>query len=408
MREQSFRLLPCRTVFPRSIPSYAADTIRPAPVLRAAQSRALPPRFPLGYLFRVPGTEEGMITTHPPILRILRIHQLVRERRYPNIPGLARLLEVSRRTVQRDVEFLRDQMGAPLAFNPLEGGYEYTEDGFALPEVQMTEGEVLALMVADRALSAYRGTECEEMLRNLLNKAILALGDRQTVSPQMIAKAYSFRHTAPPARIDPAIFSLIEKAVRERETIEIVYHTQSRDATTRRRIDPYHLANVDGDWYLLAYCHRHQEVRVFKPARIRSAKPTGQSYVPRSFDPSEFMKTKLGTMGGTRIFEAVLRFDPTLAGHILERDWGTGYRVQTVMNGGVEISFRSENADAVIRWCLGWGPGAEVISPPWVRARARQILRQLARHYEARVRPVRTAPRAPRPPSHPPSDPPSP
>ncbi len=340
-----------------------------------------------------------MISTHPPIFRIMRIHQTVQEGLCPNVPALARLLEVSQRTVQRDIEFLRDQLGAPLAYNPLEGGYEYTEEGFRLPDVQMTEGEVLALMIADRALSAYRGTESEALLRNLLNKAILALGEERTVSPQQIAQSYSFRHTAAPSRIAAPVFSTIEKAIRERVTIEIVYHTQSRDETGRRRIDPYHLANVDGDWYLIAYCHKHEEMRVFKPARIKSARSTGQHYLPRGFDPSEFLRTKIGAMGGDRIFEAVIRFDETLAGHILERDWGSGYRVQTLVNGGVELSFRSENADAVIRWALGWGAGTEIIAPPWVRRRARQILSQIRKKYEGDVRKVRPAPRRGRPPS---------
>lgn len=329
----------------------------------------------------------------------MRIHQVIQEGCCPNIPALARMLEVSRRTVQRDIEFLRDQLGAPLAFNPLEGGYEYTEGGFRLPEVQMTEGEVLALMIADRALSAYRGTESEALLHTLLDKAILTLGEKLTVSPEEIAQSYSFRHTAPPSRVSPAIFSIIEKAVRERETLDITYHTQSRGETSRRRIDPYHLANVDGDWYLIAFCPKHDEIRVFKPSRIKKAALTGQHYVPRGFDPAEFLRTKIATMGGDRIFEAVVRFDQNLAGHILERDWGKGYRVQTLVNGGVEISFRSENADAVIRWTLGWGPGAEIISPPWVRRRARQILTQISKLYAGSVRQVRAAPRRGRPPS---------
>ncbi len=344
-----------------------------------------------------------MITTHPPILRILRIHQMIKGRRYPNVPGMARILEVSRRTIQRDVEFLRDQMGAPLAFNPLENGYEYTEEGFTLPDVQMTEGEVLALMVADKALSAYRGTPCEGLLRQLLEKATTALGETRTVSPQQISEAYSFQHTAAPARVNPTVFAMIEKAIRDRETLEVVYHTQSRGTTSKRGIDPYHLANVDGDWYLLAFCHRHQEVRTFKPARIRSARATGVRFILQSFDPGEFLQTKLHAMGGDRIFEAVLRFDPTLAGHILERDWGTGHRVQTLTGGGVELSFKSESADALIRWCLSWGPGAEVVSPPWVRRRARQILAMIARRYDGPVRPVRTATRRQRAPSRPPS-----
>ncbi|MBM3287309.1 MAG: YafY family transcriptional regulator [Candidatus Eisenbacteria bacterium] len=345
-----------------------------------------------------------MIATHPPILRILRIHYLIQGRSYPNVPGLARLLEASRRTIQRDIDFLRDQLGAPLAFNPIENGYEYTQDGFTLPEIKMTEGEILALMVADRALGAYRGTESEEMLRRLIEKAVLALGESRTVSPEKIAETYSFMHSAPPARVNAPVFAVIEKAIRNRETIEITYHTQSRATTSRRNVDPYHLANVDGDWYLLAFCHRRQQIRTFKPARIRKARPTGVTFVPRACDPEEFLRTKLRAMGGDRIFEAVVRFDASLAGHILERDWSNGYKVQTLMNGGVELSFRSENADALIRWCLSWGTGAEVISPSWARRRARQILRQLSRRYEGRVRPARTAERRHRPPSRPPSE----
>jgi proteasome accessory factor B len=295
-------------------------------------------------------------------------------------------------------------MGAPVAFNPLENGYEYTEEGFALPDVQMTEGEVLALMVADKALSAYRGTECEEMLRQLLAKATLALGEVRTVNPQKLAEAYSFLHTSPPARVRPAVFAAIERAIRLRETLEVIYHTQSRGETGRRTLDPYHLANVDGDWFLLAWCHRRQEVRTFKPARIREAVPTGKCFLPEAFDPEEFLRTKIGTMGGEKIFESVVRFDETLAGHILERDWPDGYQVQILTGGGVDLSFRSENASALIRWCLGWGPGALIVSPVWVRRRALQVLKVLGASYEraprdGSMRPLRMIQRRSRPPS---------
>ena len=69
------------------------------------------------------------MSAHPPILRMLRIHQLIQGRRYPNVPDLARSLGVSQRTVQRDVETMRDRMGAPLAFNPIENGTGQVERG---------------------------------------------------------------------------------------------------------------------------------------------------------------------------------------------------------------------------------------------------------------------------------------
>jgi predicted DNA-binding transcriptional regulator YafY len=330
-----------------------------------------------------------MPKTHPLILRLLRIHRLVQARRYPNIPDLARLLGVSRSTIQRDVDILRDQMGAPLAFNPIEQGYEYTEEGFTFPDVQMSEGEILALMVADRALTDYRGSEYEPLLRRLLAKAAVSLTDQRTVSPQKLAEAQSFLQGPPAERIDPKVFAVMEKALRARETLEISYG--AKGSTSKRRVDPYHLANVDGDWYLLGYCHKRQQVGIFKPSKIRRAKSTGDRFLPRRFDPEEFLRTRIEAMAGEKIFEAVLRFDASLAEPILDIEWGEGYRVQILTSGGVELSFRSENADAVIRWCLGWGPGAEIVSPPWVRRRARQILRQLGKRYEKRAQQSKAA-----------------
>ena len=229
-------------------------------------------------------------------------------------------------------------------------------------------------------------------------------GRERTVSPQAIAQAYSFGHTAPPSRIDPAIFAQIEKAVRERQTLEVVYHTQSRDETGRRRIDPYHLANVDGDWFLLAYCHKHQEVRVFKPARIRAAKATGQRFVPAEFRPggvpADEARHDGRATGSSRRSSASTRRWPATSS---SGTGAAGYKVQTLMSGGVEITFRSENADAVIRWCLSWGPGAEVIAPPWVRRRARQILPRSRGTMRRRSGRCGRRRRRQRPPSRPPS-----
>ncbi|MBD3161878.1 MAG: WYL domain-containing protein [Candidatus Eisenbacteria bacterium] len=327
-----------------------------------------------------------MTTQHPPILRILRIHRLIQAKRHPNVSDLARLLEVSRSTVQRDIEQLRDRFGAPVAFNPIENGYEYSEEGYTFPDVEMTEGEALALMVADRALAAFRGTGSEALIRRLLRKAVDALEDRIEVRSEQVIEADPFLRAAPPDRIDPEVFSALEKAVRDRESLEIVLRTGGRADAAKRRIDPYHLVNIDGDWTLLAQDHRSREMRVFKPARIRAVEGTGVRFVPRAVDPGELLRDKIDTIGRERIFEAVLRFDATLAPHILERRWGPAFRAQIMTDGGVELSFRSENADAVVRWCLGWGPGAEVVSPPWVRRRARQILRQIGRRYEGPAR----------------------
>jgi predicted DNA-binding transcriptional regulator YafY len=97
-------------------------------------------------------------STRFPLERIAAFDRAVRAGEYPNAGTVAKRLEVSRRTLQRDIEFLRDRLGAPLIFDPRRQGYAYSDPSFRLPEVPMTEGELLALALAERVLRQYRGT----------------------------------------------------------------------------------------------------------------------------------------------------------------------------------------------------------------------------------------------------------
>lgn len=327
-----------------------------------------------------------MTQTRPPMYRLAVMDREIRCGRHPNAPGLARMLEVSTRTIQRDLEFLRDSLHAPLEWSVPHNGYHYTEPSFILPFQHWTEGELVTLLVADKALSEYRGTPFEGTLRAIFTKLTERLPEEITVSPEELAHAYSFRWTAP-VRNDSRIFRTIQEAMREGKTLRILYHTQSRDDTKWRRIDPYHLANVDGEWYLLAYCHRNREIRVFRPSRVLEIEKTdGEFSIPERFDASEFLQNKFHAMAGDPPVEIAIRFDQGLAGYIAEREWSPGHRLQFLTDGGVELRLITENVDAIIRWVLNWGTGAEILSPAWVRRRVRDTLRRLEERYAARTR----------------------
>ncbi len=327
-----------------------------------------------------------MTQTRPPMYRLAVIDREIRCGRFPNAPGLARMLEVSTRTIQRDLEFLRDSLRAPLEWSVPHNGYHYTEPSFILPFHQWTEGELVTLLVADKALSEYRGTPFEGTLRSIFTKLTDRLPEEVTVSPEELAHAYSFRWTAP-VRNDSRVFRTIQVAMREGQTLKVLYHTQSRDDTKWRRIDPYHLANVDGEWYLLAFCHRNREIRVFRPSRVLEIETTdGEFSLPDQFDASEFLRNKFHTMAGDPPVEIAVRFDPVLAGYIAEREWSPNHRLQFLTDGGVELRLVTENVDAIIRWVLNWGTGAEILSPAWVRRRVRDTLRRLEERYATRTR----------------------
>jgi predicted DNA-binding transcriptional regulator YafY len=328
-----------------------------------------------------------MIASHGPILRILTIHRLIQDRRHPNVPGLARLLGVSRRTVQRDLDVLREEMRAPLVWNPIERGFEYTKDGFVLPDVEMSEGEILALLVASTTLPVVAETPAEPLLRGLIEKAGRAMTETRTFSPEALALGARPLGGSGFARLhaSPGVVSAIEAALESRTTLRIRLGSRTGDDRSAHEVDPYFLVSLDGESHLVAYSHRARRVRAFRVERIRAARATSRRFEPPETTVEELLPAILPMRDGSRMFDAVLAIDPSLAAPALERDWGPTAKVQMRTDGGLELSIRTDNADAVARWSFAWGPNAEVVAPPWVRRRARQLIAQIARRYELPV-----------------------
>ncbi len=94
------------------------------------------------------------LRSRPPLERMLRIHELLKDGRTPGVGELARRLEVSGKTVQRDVEFMRERLKLPVSYSRTHSGYRYTEPVAGFPSLQVTEGEVVALLVAQEGPGA--------------------------------------------------------------------------------------------------------------------------------------------------------------------------------------------------------------------------------------------------------------
>ena len=112
--------------------------------------------------FRPGMAAEGSLHSRPPLERMLRIHQAVSSGKFPNASTLAEEIEVATKTIHRDIEFMRDRLGLPIEFDTRRNGYHYTEEVSAFPNIQITEGELFALVVAEKALQQYRGTNFEK------------------------------------------------------------------------------------------------------------------------------------------------------------------------------------------------------------------------------------------------------
>lgn len=305
----------------------------------------------------------GNPQVRPPLDRMLRIHSALQSGRQPNASELAAEIEVSTKTIHRDIAFMRDRMGLPIGFDPVRNGYRYTEEVGAFPSLQISEGELFALLVAEKALQQYRGTPFEQRLVTALRKLERALPDTVSLNLGDWDHAISFRTTAEPI-LDAPVLEALADAIQHRRQLELTYRKPGARAAESRIVDPYHLANVNGDWYLFAFDHLRGAIRTFSPTRVQSVAVTGNTFRrPAKFELEKQLRDSFGIFSKEGDFEVRIRFDAAAADYIREKRWHPSQKLVELPDGGLELFLRLGSLVEVQRWVLGWGGHAVALAP---------------------------------------------
>lgn len=307
---------------------------------------------------------------------MLRIHQALQAGGFPNAGKLAREIEVSTKTIHRDLEFMRDRLNLPLEFNASRQGYFYQGEVGNFPTMQITEGELFALIVAEKALQQYRGTSFEKPLLSAIRKMEQALPDTISLNLQDLGQTISFRTRAEPI-LDLKIFDVLAKAATQRQQLELQYRKPGHP-TEPRVVDPYHLANINGEWFLFAFDHGRKDLRTFAPARIQSARATGKTFErTQKFSLEKRLRDSFGVYSGKGKFDVAIRFAPRAADYVREKKWHPSQSLREFKNGAVELTLTLSSLGEVQRWVLSWGGDARVVRPPELVESVRQAARAI-------------------------------
>lgn len=324
--------------------------------------------------------------TRPPYARMAAIDRMLRAMEYPSVRTLVERLGASRRTILADIRFLRDSWFAPIGHCRRHGGYYYTQLSWRPPFFSLTEGELISLFIAERVMHQYRGTPWEVEVSQAFRKLADQLQGEISLDLAGVETAQSFRLTAPSLH-DVEIFQQLVAAARSRHTVQITYWTASRDETTDRRIDPLHLSNVDGDWFLLAWCHHRKSIRTFSPSRIRKLRTCSETFVPPAdFDPSTHLSSAFRVIQEERgpMHNVRLRFTGFAARYVGERTWHSSQAQVVTEDGSLELTLRLASLLEVRQWAMSYGSECEVLEPAELRNQiADEARRMLARHADA-------------------------
>jgi predicted DNA-binding transcriptional regulator YafY len=229
--------------------------------------------------------------------RMLQLLSLLQTHRYWPGPELAGRLEVSDRTLRRDVERLRE-LGYPVhAVRGVAGGYQL-QAGAAMPPLLLDDEEAVAIVVGLQAAAGGMVAGIEETSVRALGKVV------QVMPPRLRRRVDALRSYSVPAvfpaspsdaTVDAGMLATLAQACRDEERVRFGYRTRD-GAAMGRSVEPHRLVTVGRRWYLVGWDLTRHDWRSFRVDRMSAATATGERFRPRRLpaaDAAEFVKSGL-------------------------------------------------------------------------------------------------------------------
>lgn len=316
--------------------------------------------------------------------RVLWIHERLGNQLPVTAVSLARELETSERSIKRDIEFMRGQLGAPIEWDGAGHSYVYSRPCDILPLLRLDAGEVLALTLAGRTFASWHGTPLGRALTAALGKIAGVIGGAVSLPVSEIDQLVSPPEASPAIDAEHRHFATALEAIRRRRVLRIVYQKPRADTPPETRlIHPLHLACLDHRWVLIAHDPARRGPRNFLLGRIHGAQATPATFdPPADFDLSAYLRGSLGRFTGEKEIEVRLVFDATLAPYLRERPWHASQILTEKPGGAIEATLRLNNLTDVRRHILACGRHVEVLAPAELRETIRTEAAALAERHQ--------------------------
>lgn len=322
------------------------------------------------------------LRTRPPLDRMQQIFSAIQRGDYPGRERLSADIEVTTKTIQRDIDYMRNFFRLPIGYCRQNKGYHFTEQVDRFPMLTVGEDELISIFVAQKALNQYRGTPFEVPLRNAFEKLSGELKDQVTVSWSDLDSAISFRNIeAVPADLET--FRGISRGVTEYREVTFEYKKLNSSKFQKRRIRPYHIACIQNQWYCFAYDTTRKGMRTFVLPRMRLVKVTDKAFdPPNNFQLEKHLKGAFTVFSSKGDYTIRIWFDAFAAQLIRERHWHPTQKIKELDAGELELSLTLSSLIEIEPWVLSWGHHAKVLGPADFKRKMRQTTRMQAARYE--------------------------
>jgi predicted DNA-binding transcriptional regulator YafY len=295
--------------------------------------------------------------------RLIGILSILLQQKKVTAPYLAEMFEVSRRTINRDIEDIC-KAGIPLTTTQGANGGIAIMEGYKIDKTLLSSAELQSILAGLKSLNSVAGTN---QYRQLIDKLAVNGGATQPDNHIVIDLSSHYKNSLAPK------FETIKQAIDQRRLIAFYYYSPKGESS--RQIEPYLIVYQWSSWYIWGYCPERSDYRHFKLNRLWDLQVLEATYEPRNL-PEYNSQAQLAMPSQIHL---VAEFDPVMKWRLIDEYGMDCY--QMTRAGKLRFEFYFSSQENLFSWLLSFGDGVELIEPEALRKDFLMIAKKIGEKY---------------------------
>jgi len=308
--------------------------------------------------------------------RVISILILLQTKKITKAKSIAERFGTSLRTVYRDISTLKNA-GIPIIGDP-GIGYSIME-GYRLPPITFSEGEISALFTAEKFIGKITDQEIEANYTNAMIKIKAILRGAEKNAMEILDNSISIAQNSDWQ--DNKYLNDLFKCIAGKQVMELSY-IKTDGSSSKRKIEPIGSYHQFNNWYLIAYCQLKEGYRTFKMKRIDQLVVLNEYFETEHISLQSYIDQQNTEWKEKQQFHSIeIVFDKVFLEFVESRKYYFGFVEQSIEENGVRMKFLNSSLEVMSRWLLQFGNKANVVAPIELKDRLRTLSAQLYKHY---------------------------